>query len=128
VATQAAAPAAEPGAAAPPEQGLFGGPMMMVLMFVPLILLLFWQSRSQAKKQETLVSSLKKGDRVLTTSGLVGRLLEVDKRYAKLELAPQVRVQVLRSSLAGRDQDDTPSDSSKDNAKDSKDTSGKDDK
>ena len=50
---------------------------------------------------------LKKGDRVVTQSGLVGRLLEVDTRYAKLELAPGVKVQVLRTSLLGRDGEDS---------------------
>jgi preprotein translocase subunit YajC len=79
----------------------------MFLMFVPLILLLFWQTRSQQKKQEQAVAGLKKGDRVVTQSGLIGRLLEIDQRYAKLELAPGVKVSVLRSSLAGRDSEDS---------------------
>jgi preprotein translocase subunit YajC len=81
--------------------------MVMLLMFVPLILFLFWQSRSQQKKQEAAISALKKGDRVVTQSGLIGKLLEVDTRYAKIELAPGVKVQVLRSSLVGRDAEDS---------------------
>lgn len=80
--------------------------MLMLLMFVPLIIFLFWQSRSQQKKQEAIISSLKKGDRIVTQSGLIGKLLEVDGRYAKLELAPGVKVQVLRSALVGKDGDD----------------------
>lgn len=81
--------------------------MFMFLMFVPLILLLFWQTRSQQKKQEQAVAGLKKGDRVVTQSGLIGKLLELDQRYAKLELGPGVKVTVLRSSLAGRDAEDS---------------------
>ena len=81
--------------------------MLPILIFIPLIFFLFWQTRSQQKKQEAAVSALKKGDRVLTQSGLVGRLLEMEPRYAKLELAPGVKVTVLRSSLAGKDQVDT---------------------
>lgn len=94
--------------------------MLMLLMFVPLMLFMFWQSRSQSKKQEQAVASLKKGDRVVTQSGLIGKLLELDKRYAKLELGPGVKVQVLRSALSGRDTEDAAksSDSSKDNKKD----------
>ncbi len=95
----------------------------MFLMFVPLILLLFWQTRSQTKKQEQAIAALKKGDRVVTQSGLVGRLLEIDSRYARVELAPGVKVQVLRSSLSGRDADDSAkSDAGKaDDAKEKKD-------
>lgn len=81
--------------------------MFMLLMFVPLILFLFWQSRSQQKKQEAAISALKKGDRIVTQSGLVGKLVEVDTRYAKVELAPGVKVQVLRTSLVGRDGEDS---------------------
>lgn len=82
--------------------GLLGG-LFPLLLFIPLLILLFWSSRSQQKKQEQAVAQLKKGDRVLTQSGLVGRLLEIDQRYAKVELAPGVKVQILRSSLLGRD-------------------------
>lgn len=79
---------------------------LMLLMFLPLVLVMMWQSRSQSKKQEQLLSSLKKGDRVITQSGLIGRLAEIDSRYAKLEIAPGVKVTLLRTSLTGRDTDD----------------------
>lgn len=103
---QSDSPATAPGGGAPPAEGGFGS-MFMLLMFVPLILFMFWQSRSQQKKQETAINALKKGDRVVTQSGLVGRLIEVDTRYAKLELAPGVKVQVLRTSLLGLDAEDS---------------------
>jgi preprotein translocase subunit YajC len=102
-----AAPAA-PGGGESPAQGpggAFSLPLMM-MMFVPLILVMLWQSRSQQKKQEQVLSSLKKGDRIVTQSGLVGRLAEVDNRYAKVEIAPGVKITVLRTSLAGRDTED----------------------
>jgi preprotein translocase subunit YajC len=72
-----------------------------------MLLLIFWQNRSQQKKAESAVAELKKGDRCVTQSGLVGRLIEIDNRYAKLELAPNVKVTVLRSSLSGRDLEDS---------------------
>jgi preprotein translocase subunit YajC len=77
--------------------------ILPLLLFVPLILLVVWQSRSQQKKQEAAIAGLKKGDRVVTQGGIVGRLSEIDSRYARLEIAPGVKLQVLRSSLAGRD-------------------------
>jgi preprotein translocase subunit YajC len=97
-----------------PQEAPGGGmsSMLMLLMFVPLILFLFWQSRSQQKKQDAVIGSLKKGDRVVTQSGLIGKLLEVDTRYAKVEIAPGVKVQVLRSALVGRDGDDAAKSSS----------------
>jgi preprotein translocase subunit YajC len=78
----------------------------MPLLLVGMLVFLFWSSRSQQKKQDTAISGLKKGDRVVTQSGLIGRLVEIEPRYAKLEIAPGVKVQVLRTSLSGRDADD----------------------
>jgi preprotein translocase subunit YajC len=75
-----------------------------MLVFIPVMLLLFWQSRSQQKKQAAAVAALKKGDRVLTQSGIVGRLLGYEGKYAKLELPPSgVKITVLKSSLTGID-------------------------
>jgi preprotein translocase subunit YajC len=81
--------------------------MLFPLLLVGMLVFLFWSSRSQQKKQDTAISQLKKGDRVVTQSGLIGRLVEIEPRYAKLEIAPGVKVQVLRTSLTGRDADDT---------------------
>jgi preprotein translocase subunit YajC len=81
--------------------------MLFPLLLVGMLVFLFWSSRSQQKKQDAAIAQLKKGDRVITQSGLIGRLVEIEPRYAKIEIAPGVKVQVLRTSLTGRDADDT---------------------
>jgi len=71
---------------------------------LPFVLILFFQSRSQTKKQEANISGLKKGDRVVTQSGLIGRLVSIEGRYAELELLPsRTKVTILRTGLLGRD-------------------------
>jgi len=80
-----------------------------LLLFLPIILLLFWQSRSQQKKQEATLSALKKGDRVITQSGLIGRLTSIEGRYAELTLLPGgTKVTMLKTSILGRDADESP--------------------
>ncbi len=74
-----------------------------ILLLLPLLFIMFWSTRSQQKKQAAAVADLKKGDRVLTQSGLIGKLVDVGDRYAKLELAPGIKVEVLRSGLLGKD-------------------------
>lgn len=76
-------------------------------MLGAMVLFFFWQSRQQKKKQESILSGLKKGDRLATQSGLIGRLVESGTRTAKIEIAPGVKVEVLKSSILGRDGDDT---------------------
>lgn len=77
-----------------------------ILLLVPLLVLMFWSSRSQQKKQAAAISTLKKGDRVLTQSGLVGKLVDVGDRYAKVEVAPGVKIEMLKSGLLGKDTGD----------------------
>lgn len=104
------APGANGDPAAAPPSGF--GLITPLLILIPFILILFLQGRSQQKKQEAAISSLKKGDRVVTQSGLVGRLIEIEGRYAKLELPPSgTKVTILRSGLLGRDteSESTPS-------------------
>ena len=113
----------QPAEPAAPSSGF--GLITPLLILIPFIAILFFQSRSQQKKQEATISGLKKGDRVLTQSGLVGRLLAIEGRYAKLELPPSgTKITVLRSSLIGRDAEgeSAPADASADKSKPSKTT------
>ena len=83
--------------------GLLGGPLMLFLFLGPLLLFMFLSTRSQQKKQKAALAGLKTGDRVLTQSGLVGRLSELGDRYVKIEIASGVKVEMLKTSLSGRD-------------------------
>lgn len=105
-ATQSAPAPAPSGGAHPPDAGM-GGILPMLALIVPMLLLLFFTSRSQQKKQAAVIASLKKGDRVLTQSGFAGRLVELGDRFAKLEIAPGVKVEVLKSQILGVDSAET---------------------
>jgi preprotein translocase subunit YajC len=122
---QAPAPGAtttqtQPADAPPPAPGgvggFFAGPGQFLIFLVPLAFLLF-MSRSQNKKQREIESSLKVGDRVVTRSGAIGKITDVGDRIVKIELAPGVNVQFLKTSIEGVDQGD-PKDAKKDDAKD----------
>lgn len=101
-----APPPAGSGPEAPPPGGLLGA-FFPLLLVVPLLLFMFWSARSQQKKQAAAIAELKKGDRILTQSGLVGRLVEMGDRFAKVEIASGVKIEVLRSSVLGKDSAET---------------------
>lgn len=81
--------------------------MFPLLLLIPFFLLMFWSSKNQQKKQQKLVAALAKGDKVLLQGGLTGKLVEMGERYAKVEIAPGVRVDVLKSSVLGKDNVET---------------------
>jgi preprotein translocase subunit YajC len=95
-----------PSAPAHAPEGL-GGMLPMLIMVVPLVLLMVFTSRSNSKKQKKLLESLQKGDRVITQGGMVGKLIEIGDRYAKVELAPGMKVEFLKSGLLGKDDAET---------------------
>lgn len=87
------------GGSAPPPASPLGGFMpllMMLVIFVPFFLLM---SRRQ-KKEQAARSSLKKGDKVTSTAGLLGELVEMDDRVAKVKIAPGVTVQMLANTIS----------------------------
>jgi preprotein translocase subunit YajC len=83
--------------------------LLMLMAFVPVILFMFFSNRSQQKRQKDMEGKLKKGDRVVTQSGLVGKLVDpIEGRHARIEIAPGVKVQVLRTAIVGLDAEDAP--------------------
>jgi preprotein translocase subunit YajC len=74
--------------------------------FLPIIgmVAIFWfliirpQMRQQ-KVQREKIASVKKGDQVVTAGGLLGRVTKVDEQYAEIEIAPNVRVKAVKSTI-----------------------------
>lgn len=77
----------------------------MLLMFALPLLLIFMMTRNQNKRQRQMESSLKTGDRVITTGGFIGKILDInaESTRVKLEIAPGVNIQVLKSAIQGVD-------------------------
>jgi preprotein translocase subunit YajC len=97
VAQDSTPPAGGSGGGAPPSPlGGFMPLLMMLVIFVPFFLLM---SRRQ-KKEQAARSALKKGDKVMANSGLIGELVEMDERIAKMKIAPGVTVQVLANTVS----------------------------
>lgn len=82
---------------APPAPG--GGMITMLLPFLILVPFLFMSFRRQKKEAEAR-KNLKKGDKVVTQAGLIGELVDMDERLAKVKIAPGTTVQVLASAVS----------------------------
>jgi len=106
VGAKGAAPATDPGAGtagAPPQSS--GAPGGGIIMFLPLLLLvpfLLLSFRRQKKEQEAR-GKLKKGDQVVSQSGLVGELMEMNERFVKVKIAPNTTMKMLASSVSPLD-------------------------
>ena len=79
----------------------FSGFIPIILMFVIFYFLLIRPQQKRQKEQRNMISNLKKGDRIMTSGGLHGRITGIDDNTLTLEIADKVRVKVGRSSVAG---------------------------
>ncbi len=89
----------------------------MLVMFLPMVLLIWFMNRSQTKKQKDLENKLKRGDQVLVVGGVVGKIAELGTKYAKIEIAPGVKIQIVKSAIQGLDSGEEPALAAKDAAK-----------
>ena len=79
--------------------GALGSIPMLLLMFVVFYFMLIRPQQKRAREHQTMLGALKKGDRIVTTGGLIGRISGLSERLVTLEVAEKVRVQVLRSQI-----------------------------
>lgn len=98
---QAAGPAAAaPGAAAAnPTMSLLLNALQFLPLFIILYFLLIRPQQQQTKKLERMRSALKKGDRVLTTGGIIGTVVGVDDGKAVLRVAEDVKLEFATSAI-----------------------------
>ncbi len=76
---------------------------LLVILFY--VLLIMPQQR-RFKEHSTMLSDLKKGDRVVTGGGLVGKIDKiVDEREMVVDLGNGIKVTALRSSIQGKAED-----------------------
>ena len=83
------------------------GPMDSVMQFLPIILmfvvLYFLMIRPQmkkAKEHKALVEALSKGDEVITTGGMAGRITKVSDDFVTVSFAENVEIQMQKPAIA----------------------------
>jgi preprotein translocase subunit YajC len=86
-----------------------GGGLGALQSFVPMLLIIgvmyLLVLRPQVKKQketQKMLSELKKGDDVVTTGGIIGRISGIKDDEMTLSIQEGVRMRILRSAIAGR--------------------------
>lgn len=76
-----------------------------VMLFLPLIAIWYFliirPQQQQAKKHREMIDNLRRGDNIVTSGGLIGKITKVvDDAEFQIEIAEGVRVRVARGSVA----------------------------
>ena len=81
-------------------------PLIVICYAVFYFLVIRPQDR-KAKAQKALLETLKKGESVVTSSGIVGRVAGTDAGFVTLEIAPNVRIKIETAHVVRREREES---------------------
>ncbi len=88
---------------APADAGIMG----LVTTFLPFIaifvlfyFLLIRPQQKAAKAHRALIDGVKRGDVIVLSSGIIGKITRVEEAEVNVEIAPSVNVRVVKSTIA----------------------------
>ncbi|HTO91031.1 MAG TPA: preprotein translocase subunit YajC [Candidatus Sulfotelmatobacter sp.] len=77
--------------------------LLQLLQFLPIFVILYFllirPQQQRQKKADQMLKELKKGDRVVTSGGIIGTIVGVDDAKAVLRIADDVKVEFTKSSI-----------------------------
>lgn len=89
------------GAAGQGGAGGFTSFIPLILMFVIFYFLLIRPQQKKTKEHRSMIEALKKGDRIITSGGIHGRITGASDTTLTVEIADKVRVKVNRGNVSG---------------------------
>lgn len=94
-------PGSSGGAAPAPQQAPMGGIFWILpLMLIVMVGMSLMAGRKDKKKREELMKSLQKGDKVMTTGGMIGHITELSDTEAVLRVEDG-RIRITRNAIQG---------------------------
>ena len=88
-----------------PQGGNGGGSMISTLLMFGLIIVIFYfmiirpQSKRQKERQKML-EAMKKGDKVVTSGGIHGKIVAMEDKTVLVEIADNIKVKVEKSAVS----------------------------
>ena len=84
-----------------PEGGFTNLLIPMLLVFGIFWIVMIGPERKRKKKHEEMLAGLKKGDKVMTNSGIYGSVAQVKEEVVHLQVADGVRMKFARHAVHG---------------------------
>jgi preprotein translocase subunit YajC len=90
-------PQADPGQVARPN--MLMGLLPFVFIFVIFYLLIIMPQRKKQKKHMEMVENLKPGDQIITSAGIFGTIMGVQKDRIEVKIASNVKIDITKSAV-----------------------------
>lgn len=86
-------------AAAPPGGDFLTTLPMIVMIFALFYFIVIRPQSKRGKEQKLMIEALQKGDEVVTSGGVLGRVVKISGTYIVLEIAANTEINVLKTSI-----------------------------
>ena len=91
---------AEGGAAAAGQPSMTGQ-LVMLVGFVVIFYFLLWRPQAKrAKEHKNLIGSLQKGDEIVTSGGIAGKVAKVSDDFVVIEVSDTVELKIQKMAIA----------------------------
>ena len=88
----------------PTEAGGLTATIVQFLPFVAIFVLFYFllirPQQKRAKEHAALITAVKRGDTIVLSSGMIGKVTRVEDGEVNVEIAPSVNVRVVKSMIA----------------------------
>lgn len=85
--------------AATPASGNMMEFLPLVVLVVIFYFLILRPQQKRAKEQKVMLGGLQKGDEIVTSGGVLGRVIKVGELYVSVEIADNVLVQIQKGTI-----------------------------
>lgn len=89
-----------PGGAGGSGGSPIGAFMPLILIFIIFYFLLIRPQQKKQKEHQKLLSELQKGDKIITTGGIHGVIVNIKENVLSVKIAENVRIDISRGNVA----------------------------
>ena len=82
------------------QPSLFASFIPLILIFIIFYFLLIRPQQKKAKEHKILLDSIKRGDQILTSGGMIGKVIKADVHELTVEISDKVNVRIFRSTVS----------------------------
>ena len=70
-----------------------------IIIFVLFYFMLIRPQMKQAKEHRTMLDALKTGDEIVTTTGILGKIVKLNNQFSTIEVATNVEIKIQKQTI-----------------------------
>ena len=82
------------------QPSLFASFVPLILIFIIFYFLLIRPQQKKAKEHKILLDSIKRGDQILTSGGMIAKVIKADTEELTVGISDKVNVKIFRSTVS----------------------------